>query len=260
MLTLPIELYKLIAFVVIAIIIILRTGGVSFFFRLFIRIFNLSYSNPQLKKSENMAFDLQLFKALEGINVRNLSDAKVIRNNINSGRIPKERLWFTSAVGYIGDSEKTGWFYFYNIIILICCLGAALYSDYSATFYKFGYARVEAMGQHEYVSLSDITTQNEDLFLGKKACEYILSANLVYSIRIASCSLLMRSQGNDSKWLEKQIEKSNLGYRIYRLGSYFYSFLFACLSIGLWNFSYSNKLILQLKNEQRTFSALKSKP
>lgn len=252
MLTLPIELYKLIAFVVIAIMLILRTGGISFFFRLFMRIFSLSYDNHQLKKSESAAYDLQLFKALEGVNVRNISDAKIIRNGINTGVIPRQRLWFTSPIGYIGDSEKSRIFYCKNILILILCLGASLLSHHLTTFYKFGYYRVEAMGQHEYVSLSDITTQDEDRFLGKKTCEYVLSHNLNNSIRSVSCSFFMRAQDDVGykTWLSKQIDKNNLEYRTFYWGSVFYGFLFIFLSIGLRNFYYTNQLILQLKNEQ----------
>lgn len=247
---LSVESYKLIVISVIALMLILRTGGISFLFRLLLRGFNISYDNLKLKKAENIAYDLQLFKALEGINVRNISDAKLIRELINSGKIHRGNFFFTAPFGYLGDRERPWHFIPSQIITILCCLFLTIYSYNIATEHKLGYMRVDFMEQTEYVSLTDITTKNEDNIIGTKACKFMLSSKFDPSIRMASCSRFMRAQNEDDykKWLSKQIEKSDLEYRTFLWGSVFYCFLFAYLSIGLNNFIRMNRLLLKVKN------------
>lgn len=248
---LSVESYKLIVISVIALMLILRTGGVSFIFRLLLRGFNISYDNLKLKKAENVAYDLQLFKALEGINVRNISDAKLIRGLINSGEIHRGDLFFTAPFGYLGDRKRSWYFVPLQIITILCCLILTIQSYNISTAHKLGYMRVDFMGQAEYVSLTDITTENEDNIIGEKTCEYVLSSKFEHSIRGASCSSLMRARNevDYSKWLSKQIEKSDLEYRTFFWGSVFYCFLFIYLTIGLKNFISMNKKILKIKGD-----------
>jgi len=246
---LSIESYKLFLIIPIIIMLILRTGGVSFFFRIFMKMFKVSYDSHQLKRIESKAYDLQLFKALEGINVRNIDDARFIKDKVNKGQIHQAGFLFTYPIGPIGDKKRTGIFFFGNAFIIVLCLSLALCFNHMSSYYKVGYYRVNAMGQSEYVSLSSVTTKNEDRFLGKSTCDFVLSQNFDYSIRTASCSIFIRGQGDDKLWLTKEIEKSDREYRIFYWVSVFYSFLFSYLSIGLVNFYRTNKLILKLKEE-----------
>lgn len=254
MLGLSVESYKLIVISVIALMLILRTGGISFLFRLLLRGFNISYENPKLKKAESIAYDTQLFKALEGINVRNISDAKLIRGLINSGEIHRGNFFFTAPFGYLGDRKRPWYFIPSQIITILCCLLLTIQSYNIAAGHKLGYMRVDYMDQTEYVSLTDIMTKNEDNIIGIKTCEYVLSNKLDHSIRGASCSRFLRAQNEDDyrKWLSKEIEKSDLEYRTFFWGSFFYCFLFAYLSIGLNNFINMNKKILEIKKHHKT--------
>ncbi|PBI79746.1 hypothetical protein A9993_08340 [Rahnella victoriana] len=57
-----------ISFIPVTIMIILRTGGISFFFR----ILKLSYDDCKSKITKSKTYDFQFPKALEGINVKKL--------------------------------------------------------------------------------------------------------------------------------------------------------------------------------------------
>ncbi|HDL7202635.1 TPA: hypothetical protein PXM78_004537, partial [Yersinia enterocolitica] len=151
---LPIEVYKLILVIIVAIFITIRLGGVSFLFRLFTRAFNLSYYNGKLQKSESVAYDLQLFKALEGANVRSINDANLIRHEMNLGKIQRIGLIFTSIFGYIGDRKRSRFFFAFFIFAIIIFFAFSFYSIYYTTHsYKIGYYRINPIDSNEFVSL-----------------------------------------------------------------------------------------------------------
>lgn len=241
------EWYKLILLTLIAVMLIIRTGGLSFFFRVFMRVFNLSYDSHTLKKTESTAFDLQLFKALEGINVKNASDAKFIRDQINKGVLKKQGFICSTPYGFIGDKKKGWGFYIFFALSIVIFFGTSIYSNHIANTHKLGYYLVEAMDRQEYVSLSNVTDKDENMFIDKNSCENFLSHGYDFSIRTASCSLLINSQGNERLWLEKKIEKSDLEFRLFYWGSVIYCVLAIYLSIGLFTFATMNREILKIK-------------
>lgn len=247
---LNVEWYKLGIFSLITILVIIRTGGISFFFRLFMKIFNLSYDNHQMKRVESIAYDLQVFKAIEGVNVKHLNDARLIRSEINSGNIDKINFIFTSPFGCIGNKPITKFFIIRHALIILLFTAIAIYSSQIASTLKLGYYKETFKNESEYVSLTNVTTENELILVSKENCEFLLSGEHPFSLRIQSCSRLVNSYDNDGTnkiWLSKQIEKNDLVYRTLYWGSAFYFALAFILTIGLFNFQRMNREILKIK-------------
>lgn len=250
MLELPVELYKLSLFVFVVIFLIIRTGGLSFLFRLITRLFNLSYTNTKMKKTENIAYDLQLFKVMDGVNAKDIHDAQLIKKEMANGNINRKGMLFTSQFGYVGDSKKP-WYFFplYSLLTLIF-FAASAYSYYETSFFKVGYYRVSYMDYDEFVSLDHITDEDDYIFTNKDWCEKFSTLEHDISTRSISCSHLLDSKDGNRSKLSKQIEKSDMIYRIFFWGSIFYFLIFLYLSIGLFNFHQVNKYILKLKKER----------
>ncbi|ELI8014285.1 hypothetical protein [Yersinia enterocolitica] len=248
---LPIEVYKLILVIIVAIFITIRLGGVSFLFRLFTRAFNLSYYNGKLQKSESVAYDLQLFKALEGANVRSINDANLIRHEMNLGKIQRIGLIFTSIFGYIGDRKRSRFFFAFFIFAIIIFFAFSFYSIYYTTHsYKIGYYRINPIDSNEFVSLEHITDKNENFFMTKTDCKKYQAAGYANTTRARSCYYLLTSEKEEDLWLSRQIEKNDLEYRIFYWGGVFYFLLALYFLIGLFNFHQINKYILKLKEER----------
>lgn len=250
MLELPVELYKLSLFVFSVIFLIIRTGGLSFLFRLITRLFNLSYTNTQMKKTENIAYDLQLFKVMEGVNAKDIHDAKLIKNEMIVGNINRKGLLFTSQFGYIGNEKKSYRFYVFYILAMTICFIFSAFSFHVASSYKLGYYHMEFMGHDEFISLNHITDKDENFFINKRICEKFLAAKFDISIRSVSCYQLINSEGENGLWLSKQIEKSDMMHRVFYWGSIFYFLIFLYFFIGIFNFHQVNKYILKLKEER----------
>ncbi|WP_120806636.1 hypothetical protein [Yersinia sp. IP36721] len=249
MLELSVELYKLILIILTALFLTIRFGGISFFFRLFTRVFNLSYYNSKLKKSESIAYDLQLFKVLDGANVRNINDANLIRNEMNLGKIQRTGLFFTSIFGYIGDRKRSRSFFAFFICAIIIFSTFSFYSIYTTSSYKIGYYRINPVSNNEFVSLEHITDKNENFFMTKSGCKRY-QAGGYNTIRAKSCSYLLDSEKEENLWLSKQIEKNDLEYRIFYWGGVFYLLVSLYFLIGLFNFYQLNKYILKIKEEK----------
>jgi hypothetical protein len=213
------------------------------------RILKLSYNNPQLKTSEKIAYDLQLFKALEGINVKNANDALLISNEINSGSIKKSDFIFTSIFGYIGNERQPPYIFWMSVALIIYSITVGLGSAWRSSYFKEGYYRFQVRENYEFVSLSKITDFDESISVGIENCKFYMSLGITTSLRFQTCSLLLRSNNGNSDWLLKKIEQSNMQFRALFYGGLFYLLYAFYLIIGLYNFRVTNIKILNIKNE-----------
>lgn len=246
------EVYKLITYTVIVAILIRRTGGVSFFFRVIMRILKLSYNNPQLKKSEETAYDLQLFKALEGINAKNSNDALLISDEINSGTIKKSNFIFTSTFGHIGSEKQPIGVFAASIILIILLTLFGFFSVWLSNSFKEGYYRFQVGENYEFVSLSKITNMDENITVGVDNCDYYIKKGFTGNLRSQTCSLLLRSNRENSDWLLKKIAQSDIEFRVLFYGGIFYLLYSLHLIIGLYNFRKTNQKILNIKNRTKS--------
>ncbi|TBM30347.1 hypothetical protein [Hafnia paralvei] len=246
----PVELYKLSMIVLFTFIVIMKTGGISFLFRVFIRIFKLSYNNSVLQKSENTAYDLQLFNILYGANVRSINDAKIIQSEMNAGRIQRFEILFSSIYGFIGDRKRSNIFYSFFIAAIFIFTLFSIASFYIISGQKIGYYRISIEDQVEFISLNYITDDYDLTWFDKSSCRQLLEHSTlpIPSARFFSCSQLLKSDEDGGHYLSKKIEENDFNYRLFFWGGIFYLLYSVYLSIGLFNFHRVNKYILKIKH------------
>lgn len=94
------------AFIIFIILIIIRTGGISFLPRLFIKLMRLDFLNIKLKKTNDYFFNIQLYRFINGINVDNIKTADFIDGMIKSGFLKRSQFFLTCFFGPLGKKKK----------------------------------------------------------------------------------------------------------------------------------------------------------
>ncbi|MBU9847158.1 hypothetical protein [Rahnella ecdela] len=237
---------KILLFLAVVWIIWVRVPDISFFIRIFTKIFRLNFTDARFIKYDNDLHNLHLFKLIHGINVSSLDDALIVNNALKDKIIKRKLLWFSGYFGEVGvKRELRGDTFFTSLIafvFIIFSLGMLL----SLSSFKYGYASyADANTPKLLISTYNILDTGNQKTYNKKACT-TLKENESQYIKDA-CNYLTTSDVDLKEELKHYISKEERDLKI--AIAFIITFLVSgfVLLIGARNFYKLNNIVCDLK-------------
>lgn len=167
------------ASLIFIILIIIRTGGISFLPRLFIKLMRLDFLNTKLKKENDYFFNIQLYRFINGINVDNTKTADFIDGMIKSGTLKRSQFFLTCFFGPLGKIKRSKSDMAVALIVIAYCLASGAYMLYDRPNYKEGYAKYNIENGYYFISEHEIYDKPASIILNKKACQTLTDSEKV---------------------------------------------------------------------------------
>jgi hypothetical protein len=235
------------ASIILIILIIIRTGGISFLPRLFIKLMRLDFLNIKLKKTNDYFFNIQLYRFINGINVDNIKTADFIDGMIKSGILKRSQFFLTCFFGPLGKKKRSKSDMTIAMIVIAYCLGAGVYMLYDRPNYKEGYAKYNIENGYYFVSEHEIYDKSASVILNKKSCQTLTDLEKIkYGLPcdyLTTDLSVKRSELIDAIGIEKNSMRA-----YWTLNSLFFLIAFF-LTFGWYNFYKTNNKIC---DEQQT--------
>ncbi|GAA3588869.1 hypothetical protein GCM10023078_15690 [Gibbsiella greigii] len=183
---------KSILFIVALLIIIYRCGGGTILLRIILRAAGIRFKDNTLGRADDEVFYTQKFRLLNGVNVKDTHDAKLISKGILSGELSKSNFYFSSYFGAIGKNKFNIMDMVFIIFLGTCILVFALFV--LSGLPKLNYAKFTYKGTSLQISMDNIYTHNSKEYLSGfidvGACESIMKTHPDDAYRLA-CSYLV---------------------------------------------------------------------
>lgn len=229
------------ASLIFIILIIIRTGGISFLPRLFIKLMRLDFLNTKLKKENDYFFNIQLYRFINGINVDNTKTADFIDGMIKSGVLKRSQFFLTCFFGPLGKKKRSKSDMAVALIVIAYCLASGVYMLYDKPNYKEGYAKYNIENGYYFISEHEIYDKSASKILNKKTCQTLTdSEKAKYD---APCNYLTTDFSVKRSELIEAIEMEKKYMSLYWiLSSSFFSIAFF-LIFGWYNFYKVNNKI-----------------
>lgn len=227
--------------IILIILIIIRTGGISFLPRLFIKLMRLDFPNAKLKKENDYFFSIQLYRFINGINVDSIKTADFIDGMIKSGALKRSQFFLTCFFGPLGKKKRSKSDMAIALIVMSYCLGSGIYMFYDKPNYKEGYAKYNIENGYYFISEHEIYDKSASIILNKKTCQTLTDSEIAkYG---APCSYLTTDFSVKRSELTDAIKMEKKYMRVYCiLSSFFFSMAFF-LIFGWYNFYKVNNKI-----------------
>ncbi|UPT57210.1 hypothetical protein [Dickeya zeae] len=233
-----------------------RTYGISNLLRFVFRYFKIDYSDRKMKTLDESWFNIQLFKIINGINISNIEDARIIQKGLNEGILKPSIFFLTSSWGDIAQ-EKTimriSLEYFVGFLFLT--LGS--FSWYLQNPINYGYAKIDYKEFSYHISKDRmvITNQNAKIshenVYSKQDCRNGLSVVPETSVYAIACKKLLNENDSFQWWLTEKIESTNKEKRNLQVLSYSYCAIGFILLYSLTQFIYASRKVRAYKNQSK---------
>ncbi|MHA7846183.1 hypothetical protein [Serratia sp. D1N4] len=228
-------------------LLITRMGGFAFLFQIILRVLRVDFRSEKLKKYNDNAFDTQIYRLLNGINVACVDDAKLIEENIESGRLRRTSFWFTGFFGPMGHKKIIGFdFILVSFVFTLSVIHGITLLTNTILNYKIGYATFNLKHERLYISTDEIYNKNAEIIIDKKHCsQYKYALSNIYD---EACDYITPTSKEKSNALIDAIENE----RKNAITSLLIGLSFLCMAItlllGFITFNSLNKEICNIKD------------
>lgn len=245
-------LYILIVFIAIR-----RANGLSTVLMFISRYFQFGYSDEKMKKLDEHWYNIQLFKFINGINISNIEDAKLIQRHLNSGILNPSMFRFVSGWGdvtaYMSKGRK---FTNYFLSALLVLIGFGAYYMQKPLVYE--YQKIDFRNFSYYISKEKVIIAEKDSYpdlsmaRSAKDCAEVVKIKEVPSdsVLAIACNQLLNQSDLSKNQLSRAIELTTSMKENLTILFYAYCSSGVLLAFTLHRFARVNQKVRELK--QRT--------
>ncbi|WP_410376030.1 hypothetical protein, partial [Enterobacter sp. CPE_E222] len=240
-----------------------RAHGLSNLLRFALRYFGVGYTDSKMKHMDNKWFDIQLFKIINGINISNINDIRLIQLGLNEGKLKPSSFLLTSSWGDITKKMPTRK-KITSIILGTMLILTGSFFWYTQNSIAYGFAKID-FGTFTYYLSKDtliITSQsgtiNNATIHSKEDC--INSRKLIPndSVFALACNKLLNNSQSYQRWLEQEIATINTSKKYLLALAYIYLTIGVVWLFSLWQFIRANLQVVNYKRSLENKNEIKN--
>jgi hypothetical protein len=200
------DVYKNIFFMYLIILAIYRCGGVTFIFRLILRTARIGFKSGLLAKQDDEAFYIQMFRFLNGVNVRTKEDTEIISKGLSSGELNRSDFRFSCFFGAVGIMKPSYIDTYFVAAMTLAMLGFSLFMVTNLPkidYVNYTYKSVKLQMSNENLFLPD-----KGQYINKDRCIEIVKTHPKDIYKMACEYLVLKSEERQNE-LKKYINKWN---------------------------------------------------
>ncbi|MGE4800059.1 hypothetical protein AB8989_06635 [Yersinia hibernica] len=243
------DVYKNLLIILIFILCFVRVGGISFFIKLFLRAIRVNYTDNDLKKHDDAYFNVQLFRLFNGVNVKSESDVKIICDALDQNKIERSLFRFSGFFGMLGVRRQIRFEVIMMSILGVLCFGAGLNMLYAAPKMKVNYVTYTYKGESVLISKYRVYNYEKNNSYNKKDCQKLIPDE--DNINYLACEYLLSSDKDIKEELQDAIASEMIAIKVYFGLIIGFFFMGAIIVLGYTNFRQLNKIVCDIKEENR---------
>lgn len=245
------ELFIPALYVALGVFVLLRAKGLQNVLRFLMRYFKVGYTDKKMKELDDSWFNIQLFRFTTGINISTIEKARLIQENLNTGKLKASSFTFISSWGDVtrivtlGEKVKN-----YLIALILFAVGSfawyvqlPLVYDYT----KVNYGDLTYYISNEKVIMNPVSTPPDlSQARSKKDCQEALKTGVIPagSLFDISCRYLLNDSDISKNRLNGEIERINTSKRSLTILYYLYCSLAVLWAFTFYRFNKANKAVI----------------